>query len=247
LNFLITNDDGIWAPGLKALASALVEVGKVWILAPDRERSATGHAITVHKPLRPEKVKLGIGEQAAWHLNGTPADCVKLALEVLLPQTPCWVCSGINHGSNLGTDVLYSGTVSAAVEGTIYNIPSLAISLVDGASDFSHAASIARDFLQDLKEHSLGEPTLININVPAGRPKESRVTTLGVRRYCNVFQKRMDPRGKEYFWMAGERVDCTDDPKSDIVAVAEGKISITPLTFKLTDQAMRQKLKDRGW
>lgn len=246
MNFLITNDDGIWAPGLKALASALVEIGKVWVLAPDRERSATGHAITVHKPLRPEKVNLNVGEEAAWHLNGTPADCVKLALEVLLPQAPSWVCSGINSGSNLGTDVLYSGTVSAAVEGTIYNLPSLAISLLEGTADFSHAASFAKDFLQSFKEQP-PEPTLINVNVPAGSPEETQVTTLGVRRYCNVFQKRTDPRGKEYFWMAGDRVDCTDDPLSDIVAVQEGKISITPLTFQLTDQNMRQKLINMGW
>ena len=246
MNFLLTNDDGIWAPGLKALATALVELGKVWILAPDRERSATGHAITVHKPLRPEKVELGVGEEAAWHLNGTPADCVKLAMEVLLPQTPSWVCSGINYGSNLGTDVLYSGTVSAAVEGTIYNLPSLAISLADPASDFAPAAVFAKDFLRKFQDESPG-PTLININVPPGEPTQSRVTTLGVRRYCNVFEKRTDPRGKEYFWLAGERVDCIEDPHSDIVAILDGKISITPLSFKLTDEEMRTKLKNKGW
>ena len=125
MKILITNDDGIWSPGLKALATALAEIGRVWILAPDRERSATGHAITVHKPLRPEKVELGVGEEAAWHLNGTPADCVKLALEVLLPEKPTWVCSGINYGSNLGTDVLYSGTVSAAAEAPSTTCPHL--------------------------------------------------------------------------------------------------------------------------
>lgn len=246
LNFLVTNDDGIWAPGLKALASALVGLGKVWIVAPDRERSAVGHGITVHKPLIPRKVELEIGEEAAWSLNGTPADCVKLALEVLLPEPVQWVCSGINAGANLGTDVLYSGTVSAAVEGTIYNLPSLAVSVVESEGNYSLAASFVKDLLSKLAEKPLDKPTLLNINVPGGSPTESAITTLGERRYCNVFEKRKDPRGRAYFWMGGEQVDCIDDLESDVRAVQEGKISITPLTFKLTDEQMRQELMKRG-
>jgi 5'-nucleotidase len=232
LNFLITNDDGIWAPGLQALAGALAEIGKVWIVAPDRERSAASHSITVHKPLIPKAVELKLGEQAAWNVNGTPADCVKLALEVLMPEPASWVCSGINLGANLATDVLYSGTVSAAAEATLYTLPAVAVSVVEQTEDFSTAANFVRDFLRQFMEKPMESPTLLNINVPSGTPKASRVTTLGVRRY---------------FWMSGERVDCTDDPESDLVAVQEGKISITPLSFQLTDQRMRQELMARGW
>lgn len=245
MRFLVTNDDGIWAPGLKALAAALVELGEVWVLAPDRERSATGHAITVHKPLRPEQVELGVGEKGAWHLNGTPADCVKLALEVMLPTKPTFVCSGINRGANLGTDVLYSGTVSAAVEGTIYGIPSLAVSNVSTEGDYQAAAAFIKRFLGEMGQ--VDAPALYNINIPPGEPQETRVTTLGVRRYCNVFQKRQDPRGKAYYWLAGEQEDCKNDPASDLNAIEEGLISITPLSFKLTDEEERQQLAKFGW
>src|SRR6266487_3680676 len=174
---LVTNDDGVHAPGLAALASALDELGDVYVVAPDREQSAVGHALTLHRPLRVTTV----GERR-FSVNGTPSDCVNLAVLGLLPERPVLVAAGINHGSNLGDDVTYSGTVSAAMEGTLLGVPSLAISLVDGG-DFDGAAAIARLLAMRALVTALPPKTLLNVNVPTGVPRGITLTRLGHRVY----------------------------------------------------------------
>ena len=255
MRILISNDDGITATGLRALRESLAGLGEVLVVAPDRERSGAGHGITTYKPLRTKKVIFPDGT-FGWAVNGTPADCVKLAVENLMPEKPDIVVSGINLGANLGTDVLYSGTVSAAIEGLINDLPSVAISLASfDSTDFSKAAEFASYIVPCLIELSKDiKHVLVNINVPPGTPRGVRVTKLGMRRYINVFDKRIDPRGNDYYWMAGEPLDTEHEQKTrqaiiqsvdnnnchldidiDVEAVKNHYISITPLHFDLTD------------
>ncbi len=248
LHILVTNDDGIHAEGIQYLSQVLHREGKGFrlsIIAPDRERSAVGHAITMHQPLRVEKLSfIHNRELSGWAVNGTPSDCVKLAIEAILEDKPDLVISGINRGSNLGTDVLYSGTVSAAVEGLIMGIPSVAVSLTDRGEekDYLYAARFVCNLVPALLNSDIKASTLININVPVNTDqiKGARITSLGTRRYKNIFDQRIDPRGSIYYWLAGELVD--DDPEnadSDTRAIRENLISITPVHFSLTDrQAM---------
>lgn len=257
MNLLISNDDGIFAQGIRALANTLAEAGhQVTVVCPDRERSATGHGLTLHKPIRAEVIEAVFHPAVkAWACSGNPADCVKLALGALVERPPDFVLSGINHGSNLGTDVLYSGTVSAAMEGLIEGIPSLALSLASFIQeDFLPAAHFARDLLHHLEQAPLPAPLLMNINVPAGQAEHIqgiRITRQGIRRYFDLFEKRVDPRGKTYYWLAGEVVEEASEPiahqgwppeiiqaleavPTDIQAVKAGYISITPLQYNLT-------------
>ncbi|HAP32605.1 MAG TPA: 5'/3'-nucleotidase SurE [Firmicutes bacterium] len=252
---LLTNDDGIHAEGIHALGDALLqnEDNRIFIAAPDRERSATGHAITMHRPLRAETVKfLHNNSLKGWSINGTPADCVKLAIEYLLPQKPDLVISGINHGANLGTDVLYSGTVSAAIEATILGIPAIAVSLTAYENpDFRFSANFMLRLLKVLEGQDLPEKTLLNINVPGVVRREIAgvaITYLGLRRYRNAFQKRIDPRGRSYFWMAGELDDTEDEEEgSDGYAISRCNISITPVHFDLTNHMLIEQLKKIDW
>ncbi len=242
MRILLSNDDGILAPGLLELKKALNHLGEIHVVAPEKERSGTGHGITAHKPLRPKQVQLGDGS-IGWSVNGTPADCVKLAIDALLPAQPDVVVSGINRGPNLGTDVLYSGTVSAAIEGTINGIPSIAVSLASYEyENFKEAAAFVARILPLLSpgEKRTSKFTLINVNVPPGSPRGIKITRLGTRRYVNVFHKRIDPRGGVYYWMAGEPEDSAPenpvvDADVDWDAVKNGFVSITPLHFDLTD------------
>ncbi|HPU01754.1 MAG: 5'/3'-nucleotidase SurE [Firmicutes bacterium] len=244
-NLLITNDDGIYAEGIQLLSQVLFDSGryKLAVVAPDHERSAVGHAITMHRPLRVEQVSfLHNPALSGWAVNGTPSDCVKLAVEALLEERPSLIISGINRGSNLGTDVLYSGTVSAAVEGIILGIPSVAVSLTERGrhEDYIFAAEFVRDLIPHLLEEKLPAGTLLNINVPADRNavKGVRVTRLGTRRYRNCFDRRTDPRGMIYYWLAGELVEGEEEEDSDVWAVREGYISMTPVQFNLTNEAI---------
>jgi 5'-nucleotidase len=249
MHILLSNDDGIHAPGLAALRLALAPLGEVHVVAPDRERSATGHGITVHKPLRPKQVKFTDGT-FGWAVDGTPADCVKLAIEALLPEAPDIVVSGINYGANLGTDVLYSGTVSAAIEGIINGFPAVAISLATYESDdFQYAAAFAGLIIPGLIKENKRECNLVNINVPPGKPKGIKVTRLGKRRYVNIFHKRVDPRGRIYYWMAGEPEDSVPENPAveadvDVEAIKNKYISVTPLHFDLTDFQAIHDLQD---
>jgi 5'-nucleotidase len=245
MRILISNDDGIQADGINELICSLQEKNELFVVAPDRERSATGHKITMHRPLRVQKRSYpGMGVKG-WAVDGTPADCVKLGLEALLPETPDLVISGINKGPNLGTDVLYSGTVSAAIEGLINGIPAIAISLASYKSrDFSSSRNLISNIVSQLGK-DLPERVLLNINIPPVTPLGIKVTRLGHRRYINIFDKRTDPRGRIYFWMAGEPFDLDeDDPDTDVFAVKEGYISITPVHFDLTDYEFIDRMKN---
>ncbi len=241
MELLLTNDDGLYAPGIRALASELEKIAVVTVIAPDRERSATGHAITVHHPLRVDEVELMTdGKVRAYMVNGTPSDCVKLGVEALLEQRPDIVVSGINRGPNLGTDVLYSGTVSAALEGLMLGIPSIAVSLATFDSwDYSLAASFTAKMVKLIESQGLPPETLLNINVPSLEPGEIagvRWTRLGTRKYRKVFDKRSDPRGRVYYWLAGELEDEEDLPDADTTVIRNNMISVTPLSYNLTNQ-----------
>ncbi|MDI3535392.1 MAG: 5/3-nucleotidase [Thermosediminibacterales bacterium] len=247
MKILVTNDDGIYAEGIKELAITLSKVGEVVIVAPDRERSGTGHAITVHHPLRLEEIKLPNVNLKAYSVNGTPSDCVKLAVEALLPKKPDIIFSGINRGPNLGTDVIYSGTVSAAVEGAILGIPSVAVSLAAYENvKYGIAAEFALKTAKKIIESGLETDTILNINVPSVEKDDIMgvsVTTLGVRRYTNTFEKRIDPRGKVYYWLAGEVIEDNLDINTDVGAVKNNYISITPIHFDLTKFELLEKIK----
>jgi 5'-nucleotidase len=247
MKLLISNDDGIYALGIRALANSLAEAGHdVTVVCPDRERSATGHGLTLHQPIRAEMVESIFHPSVkAWACSGTPSDCVKLALWALLDHPPDLVLSGINHGSNLGTDVLYSGTVSAAMEGVIEGIPSIAFSLTSfSSSDFQPAAAFAQSLVAQLAKQPLPELLLLNVNVPAVAVTAIagvKVTRQGIRRYIDVFEKRLDPRGKTYYWLAGELLEEVDEVSNlselaptDVQAIRDNYITITPLQYNLT-------------
>lgn len=242
MRVLITNDDGILAPGLHALAAELSRIASVTVVAPERERSATGHAITVHKPLRVNDVTLPLpevtGHIAAYAVNGTPSDCVKIGVEAILAERPDLVVSGINRGPNLGTDIFYSGTVSAAVEALILGLPAIAAS-VDAFEnvDYGPAARFCRILATKVAEHGLPEGTFLNVNMPhlpLDKIRGVRITRPGLRRYRDVFEQRTDLKGKAYYWLGGDVLDPDQDPETDSVAVKEGFISVSPVQFDLT-------------
>ena len=239
MRILLTNDDGIGAAGIAALWHELSKIAEVIVVAPDVERSATSQAITVDSPIRVDKYFFDNPRISGWRIGGTPADCVKIALEALMGQPPDIVVAGINHGPNLGTDVLYSGTVSAAIEGALHGIPAVAVSLDAGDKyDFQPAAEFASKLVQNMVNRSLPPNTLLNVNVPAlpsGQINGVAITKLGVRQYDNIFESRQDPRGRMYYWMGGNVMDTENDADSDIVAIKMSKISVTPIHFDLTN------------
>jgi 5'-nucleotidase len=240
MNILISNDDGIYSSGVKALADALsAGEHQITVVCPNRERSATGHALTLQEPLRVDPItNIFHPSVTAWACSGTPSDTVKLALDALLSEPPDLVLSGINHGSNLGTDVLYSGTVSAAMEGVMEGIPSIAFSLTSFVSrDFSAAANFAKQMVSAIALNPIKASILLNVNVPAiptGDICGVVVTKLGIRRYRDLFEKRIDPRGKIYYWLSGEVIEEEAPPDSDIQAIRNNYITITPLQYDLT-------------
>lgn len=228
LYILVTNDDGINAAGLKALVEVASEFGDVEVVAPEAERSGISHAITLMEPLRAYMVAPG------WHvLNGTPADCVFVGINRLLSKRPDMVLSGINRGPNLGGDVLYSGTVAGAMEGTIQRLPAIAFSLVSNDGwPFDWAKGPVRKILARAIEAQIPEGVTINVNIPAPSLapfRGYRVTRLGKRFYSNDIITRVDPRGGEYHWIGGTRVTMENDPETDCGAVAAGYVSITPI------------------
>jgi 5'-nucleotidase len=245
MRILISNDDGIEAEGINQLRLFLQEEHELFVVAPDRERSATGHKITMDRPLRVKEHAYPGSRTQGWAVDGTPADCVKLGLEALVPAPPDLVISGINIGPNLGTDVLYSGTVSAAIEGIINGVPAIAISLASYENnDFSESGKLIKELVAKLGRE-MTKNSLLNINMPPCRPRGIKVTKLGHRRYINIFDKRTDPRGKVYFWMGGEPCDLDEeDPDTDVWAVREGYASITPLHFDLTNHGFISSLKN---
>ena len=240
MHILLTNDDGIDALGINKLRKALSSLGKLTVVAPDRERSATGHGITIHKPLRVHK--MNYDDCTAYAVTGTPADCVKFALEELMDEPPDIIVSGINSGANLGTDVLYSGTVSAAIEGVIAGFPSIAVSLaLKEKRNYDQAAQVACKVVNKVIKKGLPEETILNVNVPDIENIDSidfEITRLGIRRYKDSIEKRVDPRGYEYYWIAGQITDieCNRNEQicTDISAIAQNKVSITPIHLDLT-------------
>jgi len=228
---LITNDDGVHAPGIKALAEALRPLGEVWTVAPDREVSACAQSLTLTHPLRAEKV-----EERVFAVDGTPADCVNLALVKLLPRRPALVAAGINRGGNLGDDVFYSGTVGGAREGTFFGVPSAAFSLAARADhDFDPAAGFARRIAALVIERGLPERTLLNVNVPPGRPTAIAFTVQGRREHEGTILEGLDPRSRTYYWIEEGRDEWVSDEMSDIHAVRAGLVSVSPLQSDTTN------------
>ncbi|MFQ5706235.1 MAG: 5'/3'-nucleotidase SurE [bacterium] len=243
---LLTNDDGINAPGLAALRQQLVQVGEVTVVAPDGEKSAVGHAITLSDPLRVWNFEKN-GEFFGYAVNGTPADCVKIACWAILDHRPDLVVSGINLGSNTGINVIYSGTVSAATEGNIVGIPSFAISLTTYKNpDFSYAAKFARNLSQTILRNGLPKGTFLNVNVPPVREDEIRgvvITRQGKAIYKEKFDKRIDPQSRVYYWLTGTKVELEEDSEVDDRAILENKVSVTPLQYDLTNYGFLEELK----
>jgi 5'-nucleotidase len=239
---LVSNDDGIHSPGIAALATALEAIGEVWVVAPDRERSAVGHALTLHRPLTADQMG-----PRRYAVNGTPSDCVNLALLGLLPVRPRIVVAGVNAGSNLGDDVTYSGTVSAALESVLLGVPGLAVSLVQPTTPASYrpAARAAAQLTQLLLRDPNRPVTLLNVNVPPGQPRGVRVTRLGRRLYSEKVVERQDPRGRRYFWIGVGPPAWESGEDTDHAAVHAGYVSVTPLMLDLTDYPGLRALK--GW
>lgn len=245
MNILVSNDDGILAPGLALLAEACQRVGAVTIVAPDREQSATSHSLTLHRPLRPARRADG-----AYQVDGTPTDCVLLALGTLMPERPDFVFSGVNHGPNMGEDVLYSGTVAAAMEGVTLGVPGIAISYA--ANDLTYLSSY-RSLLVELvgritAVREFPADTILNINLPAMPAPEIKglkVTKLGSRFFKESLTRMKDPWGHEIFWVGGGTIHWTGGEDSDHEAVNTGYISITPLHMDLTNYRLIETV--RQW
>ena len=240
MRILVTNDDGIMAPGILALRRALASLGEVTVVAPTMPQSAVSHGITLTEPVRVYRTDLGEGT-IGYGVTGRPADCVKLALLELMPERPDLVASGVNLGSNVGINVLYSGTVAAAVEGAFYGVPSLAVSIEDSdAVDFDGAARLARRLIDQLAAGGLAPGMLLNINMPdlsLGPPKGVKVVPQSMKGWREGWQQRRDPRGRTYYWMTGQEAPEDVGVDSDVAALAERYVTVTPLRFDLTDHA----------
>lgn len=234
---LLSNDDGVEAEGLHVLRAALAQCGELVVVAPDRERSGAGHAISLAHPLRTHE------KDGMIVVDGTPVDCVYLGLLHFCRRTPALVVSGINRGYNLGMDVYYSGTVAAAVEAAIRGVPAMAVSLAATESDFSTAASFAAALARALLSRTIEIPsnTLLNVNVPAGHTVGYRVTRLGRRIYRDRVEERSDPRGRKYFWIGGPDLGHHDVPGSDCEAVTNHLISVSPLGLDWTEASVLER------
>ena len=248
MNILITNDDGIRADGIIELAKTMSNIANVYVVAPETQKSATGHAITIHSPImvNEEFIQENI---KAYSITGTPADCVKVGLEALFKDVNIdLVLSGINNGPNLGTDVIYSGTVSAAIEGLVQNKPAIAISYNEfnvKKETYKEISKYVVNIVEDIKNKlEILEDCILNINIPSGDIKGFKVTTLGERKYENVMEERFSPYGKRYFWIGGKVKELEQDKDSDIVCVEEGYISITPVNIDMTHLVKVTHLKD---
>ncbi|MBI5810050.1 MAG: 5'/3'-nucleotidase SurE [Deltaproteobacteria bacterium] len=243
---LISNDDGIRSEGIRTLAGALRRIGTVYVVAPDRERSAASHSLTLHRPLR--VVEAGLREYA---VDGTPTDCISLAVNGgILPGMPDIVVSGINKGGNLGEDVSYSGTVSAAMEGTLLGIPSIAVSLVPSrlynkdSLDFANAARFSARIVRHVLRNGVPKDTLLNVNVPSVKSiKGYKITKQGKRFFSDVVVEKIDPRGRKYYWIGGDIERWEGGREADFYAVSKGYVSITPIHLDMTNYSSIEELK----
>jgi 5'-nucleotidase len=246
-NILISNDDGIHSFGIRALTEALAPLGKVTVVAPDREQSACSHSLTLRNPLRVEKL-----EEGFYAVDGTPTDCINLAVNAIMKDNPPdLVVSGINKGGNLGDDVTYSGTVAAAFEGTLLGIPSMAVSLVIGREHhFETAARVAVEITGKIFQQGMPEDTLFNVNVP-DCPWDSlpgyRITTQGKRIYSDAITENEDPRGQKYYWIGGDTLGGVEIEDSDFQVVQQGYVSLTPLHLDLTNYRVMESIRCWEW
>lgn len=245
MNILVSNDDGILARGIALLGEVCAGVGQVTVVAPDREQSGTSHSLTLHRPIRANRRTDG-----AFQVDGTPTDCVLLALGALMPERPDWVISGINHGPNMGEDVLYSGTVAAAMEGLAAGIPSIAVSY--GSFDLehieSHVPGLRRVIERIVRVKDFPGETLLNINlppIPGKDVKGVKVTNLGSRVFHEEIARMKDPWGRDIYWIGGGHVTWSGGAESDFRALADGYVSVTPLHVDLTNYKLLEVV--RGW
>ena len=236
---LVTNDDGVHSEGIHALAEALKRLGAVTVVAPHTEASAIGHALTLRRPLRVERLRTDVYE-----VDGTPTDCVNVAIARILDAPPDLVVSGINKGYNLGDDVTYSGTVAGAMEAALLGIPGIAVSLerASDSYDFEPAASAAAQIAEQVLSRGLSSRTFVNINVPAGQPLGFRATVQARRNHITVVDERTDPRGRPYYWIEEGQNDWEVNDRSDYAAVRSGYVSVTPLQPDLTDYESLERL-----
>jgi 5'-nucleotidase len=243
---LVSNDDGIYSEGIIALREAMLELGDVFVYAPHKQQSAVGHAITTHLPLRVNPYFMN-GEFFGYAVTGTPADCVKLAVTTHMKEKPDLIVSGINHGSNAAINVIYSGTVSAATEGTILGIPSIAFSLTTYVDfDFTYSKKVAKIIAKAVLKYGLPPGVLINVNippVPESQIKGIKITKQGKSSWNDYFEKRIDPQNREYYWLTGQMNSFDDDEDSDVKAIQDNYVSVTPIHFDLTAYHFLEKLK----
>jgi len=245
MRILLSNDDGINAPGIRAINKGLQKLGEVLVIAPDREQSAVGHAITIADPLRVKKV-VENGDFVGYSVDGTPADCVKIGVKAIMESRPDIVVSGINHGGNFANNIIYSGTVSGATEGTLLGIPSIALSMDSFLSnDFSSAVSHAVEIVQKVVEKGLPDGTLLNVNFPdpAIDVKGIKICRQSDCKFNVTFEKRHDPRGLDYYWQGGDMDHSDPDSETDVHALKKGFITITPIRYDLTDYKFLDDLK----
>ena len=252
MRILLTNDDGIYAPGLRALRHALRELGEVTIVAPASEESAVGHSITLHNPLIVREV-YEEGSSLGFAVEGKPADCVKLGIVEIFDEAPDLVVSGINAGSNAGINVHYSGTVAAAIEGAFLDVTSIAVSLELSDEDhYERAARIAVSVIRDILDHRPSPGELFNLNIPnlaAGDPLGLRVSELGLVCYRETYEERVDPRGRRYYWLLPDQLKPGpgDAWQSDLAGLAERYVTLTPLHFDLTKRQRMETMKSWAW
>jgi 5'-nucleotidase len=253
MRILLTNDDGVYAPGLRALRAELHRLGQVTVVAPVGEQSAVGHSITLLTPLLVQEVLDEAGGPMGWAVEGRPADCVKLALLELLPEPPDLVVSGLNAGSNAGINVLYSGTVAAAIEGAFFRCTSVAVSLEYSKPkplDFGRAAGLARGVMEQVLALEPPAGSLFNVNIPSldkGPVRGVRVVPQNVASYRERFDRRVDPRGRVYFWSTPDFCCPEPHPDSDVTALEDGYITVTPLQFDLTHTELLRQMDGRDW
>lgn len=246
MKILVTNDDGIYSSGIAALAEALKEIAEVIVVAPSEEQSAVGHGITMKYPLRVTKYFKN-GNFFGYAVEGTPADCVKIGIRNIMGESPDLVISGINHGSNTAINIIYSGTVSAAREASIMDVPAIAISVTNHeVKDFRYAGKIAKMLALKVREHELPNGTLLNVNVPNFPEEEIAgilVTEQSKAKWDDIYEKRTDPFGKDYYWLTGKLVDVENEKQSDQLAIKNKFVSVTPIHFDLTDYETFKKMK----
>ena len=250
VQILLTNDDGIFAPGLAAMEQALLKLGDVAVVAPATEQSGVGHSITFLMPLVAKEIFDG-SRRRGWAVEGSPADSVKIGVAEFCPKRPDLVVSGINGGLNAGINVLYSGTVAAAIEGAFFGITSVAVSLeYDEQAEFDKAAAIAVRIIQRILEQKGPEPQLYNLNIPTQAihgPLQVKTVPMGIFRYGEKFEKRVDPRGRNYFWATNEPVPPPGERETDISALAKGFVTLTPLHYDMTLQNALAAMQDWNW